>query len=127
VSLLKTTTVLMCHSNTVLDLGILSVLDAVNGLLLIRIVTEDNAQLLKDVEINHPEVIILSQASKIVRSSIYRSLLAVDPPIRLLTICTESNHVCINQKQIVQIQKAADIIDLILDKATPTQDCLEKG
>jgi hypothetical protein len=117
----------MCHSNTVLDLGILSILGAVNGLLLIRVVTEDNAQLLKDVEINHPEVIILSQESKIVRSSIYRSLLAVDPAVRLLTICTESNHVCINQKQIVQIQEAADIINLILDQATPTQDYLEKG
>lgn len=79
--------------------------------------SDDVAQLLREIEINHPDVVIMSQDSKIAWHSLYGILHAIVPPVHLLTICTASNHVCINQNQIVRIQKASDIIQLILDKA----------
>lgn len=113
--MLKTKTVLVCHGNTVLDQGILSVLNDSSGLNLAHTVSGNMDQLLKDVEINHPDVIVLCQGAQITRHTLYRNLPITVPPICMLTICLESNHVCINQNQIVRIYKASDIIDLILN------------
>jgi hypothetical protein len=124
---LKTTTVLISHSNTVLDLGILNILESVHGFILRQAVTDNIDQLLEEVEINHPEVVILIQGSKIPRHDLYRSLLARVPQIRILTIYIDSNQVCIHQKQTVKIQKASDIIGLILNEASSSQDFQEKG
>ena len=114
---MKTTIVLVCHGNTVLDLGILSVLRTAQSLIVFQTSSDNLAQLLREVEINHPDVVILSQDSKIAWHSLYGSLHTIVPAVHLLTICSASNHICINQDQIVQIQRASDIIQLILDKA----------
>jgi hypothetical protein len=105
--------VLVCQGNTVLDLGILSALNAAHGWILIHTVPDDIALFLKAVEISLPNVVILSQGSYTARHSLFRSLLKRQHPIRILTICTKSNHVCIDQSQIVQIQRASDLINLI--------------
>jgi hypothetical protein len=102
----------------VLDLGILNVLNAVPGFILCQAVTDNIDQLLEEVEINHPEVVILSQGSKIARHNLYRSLHTIIPRVRLLIVCIGSNQVNINQKQFVKIQKASDIIGLILDETS---------
>lgn len=115
--MLKKTTVLVCHSNTVLDLGILNVLSAVHDLILCQSVTGNIDQLLVEVESNNPEVVILSQGSKIARHHLYRSLHTIIPQVRLLIVCIGSNQVNINQKQFVKIQKASDIIGLILNES----------
>jgi hypothetical protein len=112
-SLLKTTVVLFCQSDTVLDLGILSVLNAASGWILIRIVPDDIAPLLKAIENSHPDAVILSQRSYSAQHSLFRNLLTNLPPIRILSVCMESNHVCVNLNQVVRIEKASDLINLI--------------
>jgi hypothetical protein len=112
-SLLKTKVVLVCQSNTVLDLGILSVLSEAHGWMMIQIVPDNIAKLLKAVEMCHPEVVILSNRSYSAQHSLFRNLLTNLPSVRILTVCTESNHVCVNLNQIVRIEKASDLINLI--------------
>jgi hypothetical protein len=124
---LKTTVVLICQGNSVLDLGILSALEAAQGWIKVHTVPDNIAKLLKSIETTHPDVVILSQGLQIARQVLYKDMLETIPPIRILTICAESNHVCINQNQVVQIQKASDIIDLIQFNAFRRQDYLEKG
>jgi hypothetical protein len=110
---LKSTVVLVCQSDTILDLGILSGLNAARGWILIQLVPDDIAVLLKAIKLKQPDVVILSQRSNSARHSQFRSLLASLPTIRTLIVCMESNHVCINQSQIIQIEKASDLINLL--------------
>jgi hypothetical protein len=116
---LKSTVVLVCQSDTILDLGILSGLNAARGWILIHLVPDDIAILLKAIKLKQPDVIILSQKSNSARHSQFRSLLASQPTIRTLTVCMESNNVCMNHSQIVQIEKASDLINLIQTHPQP--------
>jgi hypothetical protein len=116
---LKTSVIFVFRSYTVLDLGILSILNAANGRISIQVVPDNISNILKAVEINLPDVIILSQGSYAAQHSLFRNLLSSLHAIRTLTIYTESNHVCINQSQIVKIEKSTDLINLIHNRPQP--------
>jgi hypothetical protein len=112
-SRLKKTVVVVCQSNTVLDLGILSVLNGAGGSILIHTVPDNVTKLLKVIKTHLPDVVILSQASHTAQHSLLSNLLMSLNSIRIFTICTESNHVCINQSLVVRIYKATDLIYLV--------------
>ena len=118
--------VLICKTNSILNLGILSALSG-KGITLYQTVTTDIGQLLKEEEIYHPNVVILSQESMIVQHPHYCQLLTRNSAVRVLTVCAASNHVCIDQDRVAVIHKASDIIDLIVDDTALTIDWIQKG
>jgi hypothetical protein len=124
---LKTTIVLVCQGDTVLDLGILSVLQKAEKWMQIHTVPDRISKLLKSVEITQPDVVIISQGSQVACHSRSKDLLEFIPPFRLITVCAESNYVSVNQNQIVQIEEATDIIHLIQNNAFRKDDLPEKG
>ena len=93
----------------------------------IHTVPDRISKLLKSVEINQPDVVIITQASQVACHSRSKDLLEFTPPFRLITVCTDSNYVSINQNQIIQIEEAADIIHLIQNNAFRKNDFPEKG
>ena len=116
---MKTSVLFVCRSNKILDLGIYSVLNAAHSRLLIQVIPDNIANFLKAVATNPPDVIVLGQRSNTARHSLFRNLLMSLQPIRILTVCTESNHVSVYQSQIVQVEKSNDLVNLILSGPQP--------
>lgn len=112
-ALLKTSVLFVCRCNRILDLGIYSVLNAAHSRFLVQVVPDNIAKFLKAVATNPPDVIVLSQRSNTARHSLFRNLLMTLPPIRILTVCTESNQVSVYQSQIVQVERSNDLLNLI--------------
>jgi hypothetical protein len=110
---LKTSVLFVCRSNKILDMGIYSILNAAHSRLLIQVIPDNITNFLKAVAADPPDVIILSQRSNTARHSLFKNLLTSLHPIRILTVCTESNHVSVYQSQVVQVQKTNDLVNLI--------------
>lgn len=109
-----------------MDLGMLSVLKSANSRFLIHTAPDNFAQLLKLMERDLPDVVMLSQGSRTARHNLFGNLLTASHSIRILTFCTESNHVLINHCQIARIHKISDILDLIHSNPYGPLDSLEK-
>lgn len=116
---MKTSVLFVCRCNKILDMGIYSVLNSAHSHFLVQVVPDNITNLLKAVASSPPDVIVLSQRSNTARHSLFRSLLMNLPPIRILTVCTESNYVSVYQSQIVQVEKSNDLLNLIQSAPQP--------
>jgi DNA-binding NarL/FixJ family response regulator len=105
--------ILVCHCDTLMGLGVESLLRADPDLVVIRSKSVTEAEIFADLKESQPDILILEENIPSANHVHILRILDRYPELRVITIRETDNRVNIDQKLDVELEQASDLIDVV--------------
>ena len=105
--------ILVCHCDTLMGLGVESLLAADPELVVIRSKSMSEAEIFADLEQIQPDVLILEEYFPNANQTQIQHIHDRYPEVRIITVRETDNKLNIDQKLDVELEQASDLIDVV--------------
>jgi len=107
------TRVLICHCESILELGLESLFAQYKNLSIAECTPKNEPELTTLVAEFQPDVVIVGECSPVAQEPILSQLLRSSPEIRVINVSADSNWLHVYHRQDVLLTDASDLIKVI--------------